>query len=125
MHGKHNEISALTWPHGTSQPKMTVAQLAVLLRAIHDHSKNYTANSNSCYWYAFTVVEVIRGKFPAVQTNGPAFAERGEYMKWKPDLENAVQTVSLLYDAAWKKCAEQAQERAVSSVGLLFCFTDP
>jgi hypothetical protein len=105
---------------------MSVAQFAVLLRAIHDHSKQYIADSNSCYWHAFTVVEVIHSKFSAVQTNGTAFSERGVYKKWKPDLEDAVQTVSKLYDAAWEKCAARAQERAVSSVDLPFvCFTDP
>jgi hypothetical protein len=105
---------------------MSVAQLAVLLRAIHDHSKQYLANSNSCYWYAFTVVEVICSKFSAVQTNGTAFSERGVYKKWKPDIENAIGTVSLLYDAAWGKCTERAQKRAVSPVDFpLVCFTDP
>jgi hypothetical protein len=125
-HGEHNEICTLTWQDENLEPKMSVAQLAVLLRAIHGHSKQYIADSNSCYWHAFTVVEVIRGKFSAVQTNGTAFSERGMYKRWKPDLEDAVQTVSQLYDAAWEKCVVQAQERAVSSVDLPFvCFIDP
>jgi|SRR5882724_7959017 len=115
-HGKYRIVSQLTW--ADSQPTMSAAQLSILLRAIHEHSQFYHAKSNSCYWFAFTIMEVIRGKFPGIHTEGPAFKDRGEYLGWSADLEDAVATVSGLYDAAWVECAGQAQRRAVSYIDL-------
>jgi hypothetical protein len=39
---------------------MSAAQLAILLRAVHAYNDQYAANGNSCYWYVFVVMEIIR-----------------------------------------------------------------
>ena len=118
--GRHNEVCTLHWPRENSPPQMSAAQLAVLLSAVHAYNDQYAANGNSCYWYAYTVMEVIRTKFVAVQTEGSAFAERSMFARKKMDVEGDVEAVSKLYDTEWAKCSEQAQQRAVSSVNFYF-----
>ena len=80
--GKCNEVCTLDWPHVNSPPQMSAVQLAVLLSAVRAHSDQYAANGNFCYWCAHTVMEVISTKFKAVQTEGPAFAERCSRRRW-------------------------------------------
>jgi len=99
---------------------MSAAQLATLLSAVHAYNDQYAANGNSCYWYTYTVMEVIRTKFVAVQTEGSAFAERSMFARKKMGVEGDVEAVSKLYDTEWAKCAEQAQKRVVSTVNWYF-----
>jgi hypothetical protein len=47
-------------------PQMSAAQLAVLLMAVYACNDQYAANGNSCYWYMFAVMEIIRTKFAPV-----------------------------------------------------------
>jgi hypothetical protein len=91
--------------------------LAILLSAVHAYNDQYAANGNSCYWYVYTVMEVIRTKFVAVQTEGSAFSERFMFAK-KMNGEGDVDAVRKLYDTEWAKCIEQARHREVSSVYL-------
>ena len=85
--GRHNEVCMLHLEHAYSTPQMSVAQLAVLLSAIHAYNEWYAANSNSCYWYAYTVMEVICTKFVAVQLEGSAFSWRSMFVRKKMDVE--------------------------------------
>src|ERR1700733_4770316 len=91
--GRHNEVCTLRWPHDGSLPPMSVAQLTVLLSAVHAYNDQYAANCNSCYWYAYTAMEIIRTKFSAVQTKGSVFCERSMFMRKKMDLEGDVEAV--------------------------------
>jgi hypothetical protein len=65
-------------------------------------------------------MEVIRTKFWAVQTKGSIFSERSMFVRKKMDVESDIEAVGNLYDTEWAKCAEQAQQRAVSSVNCYF-----
>jgi hypothetical protein len=65
-------------------------------------------------------MEVICTKFVAVQPEGSAFSRRSMFVRKKMDVEGDIEAVSKLYDTKWAKCAEQAQQRAVSSVNFDF-----
>jgi hypothetical protein len=99
---------------------MSAAQLTVLLSAVHAYNDQYAANGNSCYWYAYTAMEVIRTKFSAVQTKGSVFSEKSTFVRKKMDVEGDVEAVGNLHDTEWAKCAGQAQHRAVSSLNCYF-----
>jgi len=106
--GQHNEVCTLHWPHDSSLSPMSAAQLAVLLSAVHAYNDQYAANGDSCYWYVYTVMEVIRSKFVAVQMEGrlaSAFSERSMFARKKMDVEGNVEAVRKLYDTKWAKCA--------------------
>src|ERR1700733_7198429 len=62
-------------------PQMSAVQLAVLLRAVHAYNDQYTANGNSCYWYVFGVMEIIRTKFAAVPMECSALSERSIFAR--------------------------------------------
>ena len=112
--GGSNVVSELYWPSNEiSLPAMSVMQLAVLLRTIHDHRDQYAANSHSCYWYAFTVMEVIRLKFGAHEEKGPAFGDRSRFLGKKMDVDDDTNAVSTLYDVRWADWMKKVKKREV------------
>ena len=117
--GDHDPVCTLSWTNADMPPHMNAAQLAVLLRVVNQHSKVYKLGSNSCYWYAYTVAEVIRRHFGAVQTECARFSDRGKYRGVKPNLEDAVEDVFALYKDAWTAVVQEAEQRAVSCIDSL------
>jgi hypothetical protein len=73
--GRHNEVCTLHWPHENSPPQMSAAQLAALLSAVHAYNDQYAANGNSCYWYAYTVMEVIQDPGLSLWSSGTGTTE--------------------------------------------------
>ena len=116
-HGIHNIVCTLSWPNANS-PRMSAAQLAVLLRTVNKHNGFYKLDSHSCYWYAYTVAEVIRRQFQPVQTEGAVFGDRGKYFCLKPSLEDSVNAVIASYDEAWTALVQRAEDKKVSRMNL-------
>jgi len=114
--GDHNLVCTLFWPNPDLPPHMTAVQLEVLLRVVNQHSKMYKLSSNSCYWYAYTVAEVIYRHFRAMQTECDLFRDRGTYIGLKLNLEDAVNAVIVSYEDAWTAVVQEAEQRAVSGV---------
>jgi hypothetical protein len=111
--GHFDVIAELRWPANLIAPSaMSAGQLSVLLLTIHDHRDLYTIDGNSCYWYAFTVMEVIRLKFGAQETRGPAFKDRSKALtKMNVGTAADIEEVGLLYDTNWADCMEKARKR--------------
>ena len=114
-----NEVCALHWPNAEAS-HMTAAELSVILIAAHMSGGQYSANGNSCYWFAYNVMELIRTKFGVVQTEGPAFAERSKIAKMRMDIQHDVDTIGECYEAEWRKYSARVQLKRVSSVILCF-----
>ncbi|KAG1742049.1 hypothetical protein EDB19DRAFT_1827961 [Suillus lakei] len=81
---------------------MNLAQLSVLLDAIHNFSSQYDSLKFNCYWYTFTLGEVIRLGFDGLVSSNEEVRKRGFCGLLDLRKENSVDPVMVAYQAAWK-----------------------
>jgi len=89
---------------------MSLAQLAVLLKAVNQHSVDYDLWTYQCYWYAYTVWEVLRTQYGGTVTENKLQDKRGKYMGVKIRREDSVEAISEAYRKAWQEfCDEETR----------------
>jgi hypothetical protein len=91
----------------TLNTPMSLAQLAVLLKAVHQHRVDYHLLKYQCYWHAYTVWEVLRAEFGGVVTQNELQARRGKYMGVNIRRKDSVEAITDAYNDAWKVFCEE------------------
>jgi hypothetical protein len=95
----------------TPTKSMTLAQLAILLKVVSNHSVEYDLKYQ-CYWYAYTVWEVIRTHFDGTVTNDELEHKRGKYLGKVVRKEDSVGEVTTAFDSEWRTyCDQENKER--------------
>jgi hypothetical protein len=61
-----------------------LADLAGLLPLVAAQAKNYNPFAKQCYWYAHTVYESIKRKYPSEETRRDTYDRRGKHAKLLP-----------------------------------------
>jgi hypothetical protein len=96
----------------TLRAPMSLAQLAVLLKAVHQHSVDYDTLTYQCYWYAYTVWEIMRKEFDGDVSQNRLQDKRGKYMGVNIRREDSVEAITAAYESAWEVfCKEEKKER--------------
>lgn len=90
---------------------MTIAQLAVLLDAVHGIAPKYKAYEKNCYWYASTISEVIRAKFGFSAENTENLGKKGSYGSINLGKTDTVAQAIAAYDSLWNSEHSQAEVR--------------
>jgi len=91
---------------------MSLAQLAVLLKAVNQHSVDYDLWTYQCYWYAYTIWEVLRTQYGGTVTENKLQDRRGKYMGVKIRREDSVEAINEKYGKAWQTfCDEETRAR--------------
>jgi hypothetical protein len=85
---------------------MSVAQLAILLNAVNDHSIHDDLFKHQRHWYAYTVWEVLRTQFRGNVTNSDEQDRMGGYMGINVRREDSVETITEEYRRAWQAFCE-------------------
>jgi len=80
---------------------MSLAQLAVLLKAVYQHSVQYKLLTCQCYWHAYTVLEILRAEFVGHVTQDKLHNKRGKYMGVNIRREHSVEAITEAYNSAW------------------------
>jgi hypothetical protein len=107
---KKNQYDALCTV--TLSLPMSVAQLAVLLRAVYRHSVQYNLRKYQCYWYAYTVWEILRREYGGQVSQNKFEDRRGKYMGVKIMREDSVEAITEAYKKEWKAfCDEENRTR--------------
>jgi hypothetical protein len=81
---------------------MNLAQLAVLLNTIHNFSSQYNSLKFNCYWYMFTLGEVICLGFDGLVSSDEKVGHRGFCGPLELRKVNSVDAVIADYREAWK-----------------------
>lgn len=91
---------------------MNLAQLSVLLDTIHNFSLKYDSLKFNCYWYTFTLGEVIRLGFDGLVSSDEEVGKRGFCGLLELRKENSVDPVMAAYQAAWinQQCIAEDQK---------------
>ena len=96
----------------TLNTPMSLAQLAILLKAVHQHSIDYKLLTYQCYWHAYTVWEIMRKEFEGDVSQNKLQDKRGKYMGVNIRREDSVEAVTAAYKSAWAVfCKEEIKER--------------
>jgi hypothetical protein len=91
---------------------MSLAQLAVLLQAVNLHSVYYNPLKYQCYWYAYTIWEVLCMEFGGIVAENRLQDKQGKYMGFNIACEDSVEAITGIYTCAWQKlCEEEIQIR--------------
>ena len=91
---------------------MSIAQLAVLLRAVYHHSVHYNLRKYQCYWHAYTVWEILRREYGGQVSQNESEDRRGKYMGVKIMHEDSVEAITEAYRRDWKEfCDEENRTR--------------
>jgi hypothetical protein len=107
----------------TLNTPMSLAQLAVLLKAVYQHSVHYKLLTYQCYWHAYTVWEIMRKEFGGDVSRNKLQNKRGKYMGVNIRREDSVEVITDAYKSAWvafceeETRARQQAEHAISQVG--------
>jgi hypothetical protein len=91
----------------TPTSPMSLAQLTILLKAVGEHSVHYDLLKYQCYWYAYTVWEVVRTHFRGVVTENRLQGRRGKYKGVKIRREDSVEAATEIYSLAWNMLCEE------------------
>lgn len=94
----------------TLDTTMTLAQLAVLLNTIHRISDQYNALQYNCYWYTYTLREVIKQEFNCFILSDECMSKRGLWGNINLMKEDLVDQVILDYNTAWGKVEKKITE---------------
>ncbi|KAG1764680.1 hypothetical protein EV702DRAFT_1153476 [Suillus placidus] len=89
---------------------MNLAQLSILLDTIHNFSSQYDSLKFNCYWYTFTLGEVIRLGFDGLVSSNEEVGKRGFCSLLELRKENSVDPVMVAYQAAWKISEQRIAE---------------
>jgi hypothetical protein len=109
----------------TLNAPMSLAQLAVLLQAVYRHSVHYQLLTYQCYWYAYTVWEILRKEFRGEVSQNKLEDKRGKYMGVNIRREDSVEAITDAYKSAWMAfCDEETRlrqqaEEVIRQVGAL------
>ncbi|KIM81638.1 hypothetical protein PILCRDRAFT_498291 [Piloderma croceum F 1598] len=96
----------------TLNAPMSLAQLAVLLQAVYQHSVHYQLLTYQCYWYAYTVWEILRKEFGGAVSQNKLEDKRGKYMGVNIRREDSVEAITNAYKSAWVAfCNEETRTR--------------
>jgi hypothetical protein len=99
---------------------MSLAQLAILLKAVSKHSVHYDLLKYQCYWYAYTVWEVVRTYFSGAVTDDGLQRRRGKYKGVKIRREDSVEAATEMYGRAWTMlCEEEARTQQQEEAKIL------
>ena len=104
---------------------MSLAQLAILLKTINNHSIHYDLWAYQCYWYAYTAWEILRTQFGGSVTETEMQSRRGKYMGMNIRREDSVAAITEEYRSAWQAFCEeemrtkQKDEDAISQVNIV------
>lgn len=79
---------------------MSLAQLAILMKVVNDHSVEYDIKYQ-CYWYAYTVWETIRTHFKGNVTENALEGKRGKYMGVRFRREDSVEAITENFETEW------------------------
>jgi hypothetical protein len=91
---------------------MSLAQLAVLLQAVYQHSVHYQLLTYQCYWHAYTVWEILRKEFRGDVSQNKLEDRRGKYMGVNIRREDSVESITNAYKSAWVAfCDEETRTR--------------
>jgi hypothetical protein len=91
---------------------MSLAQLTVLLKAVSEHSVHYDLLKYQCYWYAYTIWEVVRTHFRGAVTENGMQNRRGKYKGVKIRREDSVAAATETYSLAWQMlCGEETRKQ--------------
>lgn len=94
-----------------SQP-MSIAQLAVLLRAVYHHSVHYDLRTYQCYWHSYTVWEILRREYGGQVSHNELQDRRGKYMGVRIRREDSVGAITEAYKRVWRAfCDEENMKR--------------
>lgn len=80
---------------------MNLAQLSVLLDTIHNFSSQYDSLKFNCYWFTFTLGEVICLEFDGLVSSNEEVGKRGFCGLLELRKENSIDPVMVAYRAAW------------------------
>jgi hypothetical protein len=83
---------------------LSLAQLAVLLKTVNLHSVPFTYQ---CYWYPYTIWEVLRREFGGFVTENKLQDKRGQYKGFNVRHENSVEGITDIYIRAWRTLCEE------------------
>jgi hypothetical protein len=109
----------------TLNAPMSLAQLAVLLQAVYQHSVHYQLLTYQCYWHAYTVWEILRKEFRGEVSQNKLEDKRGKYMGVNIRREDSVEAITNAYKSAWMAfCDEETRSRqqveeVIRQVGVL------
>jgi hypothetical protein len=112
----------------TLSTAMSLAQLAVLLKAVNQHSVHYKLLTYQCYWHAYTVWEILRKEFGGDVTQNKLQDRRGKYMGVNIRREDSVEAIIDAYRSAWTAFCEmetrtrQKAEDVIRQVWLAVCY---
>jgi hypothetical protein len=79
---------------------MSLAQLAVLLQTFNKHSAHYNPLTYQCYWYAYTIWEVLRIEFGGIVTENKLQDRRGKYKRVNVRREDSVEAIIEMYTSS-------------------------
>jgi hypothetical protein len=85
----------------TLNKSMSLPQLAVLLSTICNISTKYNPLQCNCYWYNYTLGEVILHDFAVLVSSNTKVAKRGKFMKQNFMLVDSVEEVRHNFHQAW------------------------
>ncbi|KIM76755.1 hypothetical protein PILCRDRAFT_825972 [Piloderma croceum F 1598] len=91
----------------TLNTPMSLAQLAVLLKAVYQHSVHYKLLTYQCYWHAYTVWEIMRQEFGGDVSQNKLQNKRGKYMGVNIRREDSVEAITDAYKNAWVAFGEE------------------
>jgi hypothetical protein len=101
----HPEYAPL-WTVTLSTP-MALAQLAILLKTVNDHSIHYDLRKHQCYWYAYTVWEILHTQFGGDVAETEVESRRERYIDINVRREDSVAAITEEYRSAWQVFCEE------------------
>ena len=90
---------------------MTIEHLAILLDAIHGTAPKYKASENNCYWYAWTISEVIKERFYFSTEDAKNIHKKGSYGFINLGKTDTVAQAITAYNTLWNSEQSQAEVR--------------
>jgi len=85
----------------TPNAPMSLAQLAVLLQAVYQHSVYYQLLTYQCYWHAYTVWVILPKEFRGEVSLNKLQDKRGKYTGVNIRREDSVEGITSAYKSIW------------------------
>jgi hypothetical protein len=79
---------------------MSLAQLAVLLQMFNKHSAHYNPLMYQCYWYVYTVWEVLCIEFAGIVMENKLQNRWGKYKRVNVRCEDSVEAITEMYTSS-------------------------
>lgn len=91
----------------TPTKPMSLAELAILMTVVNNHAISYHLLKYQCYWYTYTVWEVIRTHFGGEVTGNTEENRRGKYMGVPITRGDSVAAITETFETEWKTLCDK------------------